>query len=364
LERIVVATHQINSEQQIYLKIAEFLREGKKFALAVVMKDAGSTPRKAGTKAIIDEEGSIWGTIGGGLLESDARKMGVEAIRSGKPSIFDFKFSGTSAANDEPVCGGNVRILIDPLAAKFTNTYFQVAQALDERRRAIVLRELRDGQQLTVTFVRGERNDDEMDEITDATERLFEEGPEYIKTVEHGIEALAEPVVPPPLLLISGGGHVGQALARQAQLVGFEVVVIDDREEFSDPSLFGEGIKCRRGPFREALFEFPIDPDTYIALVGRGHKVDSKALLSCLNSPAAYIGMMGSRRKVALVKKEFIEGMLIDEEGWKKIYAPIGLDIGAETVPEIAASIVAQLIEVRRGKTKDHGRDARATKEI
>jgi len=72
------------------------------------------------------------------------------------------------------------------------------------------------------------------------------------------------------------------------------VLVIDDREEFSDPSLFGEGIACRRGPFREALFEFPIDQDTYVALVGRGHIVDGKALLSCLNSPAAYIGMMGS----------------------------------------------------------------------
>src|SRR5207237_10877003 len=89
-----VATHQINSEQQIYLKIAEFLRAGEKFALAVVMKDAGSTPRKAGTKAIIDEEGSIWGTIGGGLLESDARKEGVVAIRTMRPHIFDFKVSG------------------------------------------------------------------------------------------------------------------------------------------------------------------------------------------------------------------------------------------------------------------------------
>ena len=82
-----MATHQINSEQQIYLKIAEFLREGKKFALAVVMKDAGSTPRKAGTKAIIDEEGSIWGTIGGGLLESDARKMAMEAIEVWKVKV-------------------------------------------------------------------------------------------------------------------------------------------------------------------------------------------------------------------------------------------------------------------------------------
>jgi xanthine dehydrogenase accessory factor len=332
----------------LYLKVAEFLREEKKFALAVVMKDAGSTPRKAGTKAIIDEEGSIWGTIGGGLLESDARKMAVEAIETGSPKVFDFKFSGTCAAEDDPVCGGNMRILIDPTARNFSKVYLQVAEALGERRRAIVVRELRNGHQLNVSFFRGESSGDAGDEFNDAVMKMFEEGPQYLRNEEHLIEGLVEPVVPPPLLLIGGGGHVGQALARAAQLVGFEVVVIDDREEFVSPELFPSGVHRRRAPFPEVLFEFPIDQDTYIALVGRGHKVDSKALLSCLNSAAAYIGMMGSRRKVALVKKEFIDGMLIDEAGWNKIHAPIGLDIGADTVPEIAASIVAQLIAVRR----------------
>src|SRR5258705_8323872 len=97
-------THAVVTD--IYQKVAEFLRAGKKFALAVVMKDAGSTPRKAGTKAIVDEEGSIWGTIGGGLLESDARKIAMEALGTGKPKVFDFKFAGTSAAEDKPGCGG------------------------------------------------------------------------------------------------------------------------------------------------------------------------------------------------------------------------------------------------------------------
>ena len=341
------------------MKIAEFLRAGKKFALAVVMKDVGSTPRKAGTKAIIDEEGSIWGTIGGGLLESDARKMGMEAIQSGKSKVFDFKFAGTSAAEDKPVCGGNMRILIDPQADEFRDDYLKVAEALEQRRRGVVLRVL-EGNKCAVYWVVPDIFDSAVDPISTAVRRAaLEQSTDYFESSEH--EGIAEALQPNARLLISGGGHVGQALARAAHLVGFEVVVIEDREEFSDPSLFGEGIQCRRGPFREALFEFPIDQDTYIALVGRGHIVDSKALLSCLNSPAAYIGMMGSRRKVALVKKEFIDGMLIDEEGWKKIHAPIGLDIDAETVPEIAASIVAELIEVRRkGK---HGQDARCTEE-
>src|SRR4051794_24068135 len=120
-----MATYQLNSEQQIYLKIAEFLREGKNFALAVGLKDVGSTPRKAGTKAIIDEEGSIWGTIGGGLLESEARKLAMEAIKTGRPTVFDFKFSGTSAAEDKPVCGGNMRILIDSTVEECEEEYLK-----------------------------------------------------------------------------------------------------------------------------------------------------------------------------------------------------------------------------------------------
>ena len=338
-------THAVVTD--IYQKVAEFLRAEKRFALAVVMNDAGSTPRKAGTKAIIDEDGSIWGTIGGGLLESDARKLAVQAIASGKPTIFDFKFAGKSAGEDDPVCGGNMRILIDPTATRYPTAYFQIAQALAERRRGVFLRIVQEGKVGTAFYTRGCIKDED-DRFIDAVRRASGGGAVYFLKEEQQVEGLAEPILPAPLLLVGGGGHVGQALARAAHLIGFDVVVVDDREEFSDPSLFGEGIKCRRGAFRDVLFEFPIDEDTYVALVGRGHKVDGKALLSCLNSPAAYIGMMGSRRKVALVKKQFIDDMLIDEEGWKRIHAPIGLDIGAETVPEIAASIVAQLIEVRR----------------
>jgi xanthine dehydrogenase accessory factor len=245
-----------------------------------------------------------------------------------------------------------MRILIEPLNDRLRDAYHAVVEALNNRSRAVFVRHVltdeKCGEAGIIThFHRGKLPPGENRESSAIAKALASGEAQYYLIADH-YEGLAEPIIPPPRLLISGGGHVGQALARAAHLVGFEVVVIEDREEFSDPSLFGEGIQCRRGEFREALFEFPIDQDTYVALVGRGHIVDSKALLACLNSPAAYIGMMGSRRTVALVKREFIDGMLIDEEGWKKIHAPIGLDIGAETVPEIAASIVAQLIAVRR----------------
>jgi xanthine dehydrogenase accessory factor len=150
------------------------------------------------------------------------------------------------------------------------------------------------------------------------------------------------------MLLIVGGGHIGQALARQAILVGFDVVVLDDRPEFTDPALFPEGVATRCGDIREEVEASAIGRDTYIVIVTRGHKHDAEALEACIHAPAAYIGMIGSKRKVALMRQDFIESGLAGEEEFGRVFAPVGLDIGAVTVPEIAASIVAQLIEVRR----------------
>jgi xanthine dehydrogenase accessory factor len=148
--------------------------------------------------------------------------------------------------------------------------------------------------------------------------------------------------------LIAGGGHVGRAVAEHAHLVGFEVIVVEDRLEFAEPARYPAGVVTRHGEFAYAIKEFPIDEQTYVAIVGRGHPVDMKALVACLDTPAAYIGMMGSRRKVALARKSLIESGQATEAQLARLYAPIGLDIGAETVPEVAASIVAQLVAVRR----------------
>ncbi|MCZ7639802.1 MAG: XdhC family protein [Verrucomicrobia bacterium] len=94
---------------------------------------------------------------------------------------------------------------------------------------------------------------------------------------------------------------------------------------------------------------FPVNPDTYIVLVTRGHRHDAVALEACIHRPAAYLGMIGSERKVGMVKRDFLQSGKATPAEWARVFAPIGLDIGAQTVPEIAASIIAQLIAVRRG---------------
>jgi xanthine dehydrogenase accessory factor len=170
-------------------------------------------------------------------------------------------------------------------------------------------------------------------------------------------EVLVEPMIPKPLLLIAGGGHVGQGVALAADIVGFDVTVIDDRPEFTDPALFPPQAKTRCGDIpREIAGLAGVSPairgrdarDTYIVIVTRGHKLDAQTLEACIHAPVAYIGMIGSKRKVALIRQNFIESGLASQDEFDKVFTPIGLDIGAVTVPEIAVSIVAELIGVRR----------------
>ena len=324
----------------VHQAVVDFAGAGKAFALVVVLKDAGSTPRKAGTKAIVDAEGSIWGTIGGGLLESQARRLAVEAIRTRRPVVFDFKFSGTRAAEGDPVCGGTVRVLVDPTAAGARAVYARAADARKRRERGVLV---------TRVYSAGAGG---------STEVAVEWREPHEPVPEASAEVLVELVVPRHRLLVVGGGHVGQALVRQASLVGFEVVLIEDRPDFAESALFPPGVMIRRGDVADELAGLLIGDgaDTCVALVSRGHLVDSKALAVCIRRPAAYVGMMGSRRKVALLRKHFLDTGLATAAEFDRVYAPIGLDIGAETVEEIAASVVAQLIAVlRRGQAPRWG---------
>jgi xanthine dehydrogenase accessory factor len=346
-----MVTHRLQTE--INQAVVEFIDAGRPFALAIVLRGLGSTPRKAGTKAIIDASGSIWGTIGGGLLESEAQQKARLAIESNRPELFDFKFTGSNACGGDPVCGGTMRILIDPTAAEHRPTYAAAAEMLRQRRRGVLLTTVRAeaaGPRVQVKLLAAtdRATDSQPDSVQMAIARgeaqFFVSNPQQDAVVD----GLAEPLIPAPLLIVAGGGHVGQALAEQARLVGFDIVVVEDRPQFADAALYPAGVETRCGTLASLQNELPITSDTYIAIVGRGHLADSENLAACIGKPAAYIGMLGSRRKIALLRQHFIETGKATAEQFDQVHAPIGLEIGAETVPEIAASIVAELVAVRR----------------
>jgi len=162
-----------------------------------------------------------------------------------------------------------------------------------------------------------------------------------------GLEEHRIRIEAPPKLIIAGGGHLGRALAEAAVPLGFHITVIDDRQEFANPDRFGPPIESVTGNIAETLAGWPIDPNAYIVIVTRGHKHDEQALAAVLDSPAKYIGMIGSRRKIAVIFDDLKHDGAAQEQ-LDRVYAPIGLPIKALTPEEIAVSIAAELISTRR----------------
>jgi xanthine dehydrogenase accessory factor len=161
-------------------------------------------------------------------------------------------------------------------------------------------------------------------------------------------EVMVEIIEAPVTLLICGGGHIGLSLATIAEHVGFSVAVMDDREMYANTERFPMADRVMAGDFEELIRDFPIGSNTYVVMVSRGHKQDELALRSVLGRGARYVGMIGSRRRVSTVLRHMAEeGVPISE--LESVYTPIGFDLGAETPEEIAVSIVAELIAVRRG---------------
>jgi xanthine dehydrogenase accessory factor len=164
-------------------------------------------------------------------------------------------------------------------------------------------------------------------------------------------EVFVEPFLPPPVLYVFGGGHVGHQIGRLAKNVGFRMVIVDDRPAFANPQRHPEADECLVAEMEGVFEQLPIDGQSYIVAATRGHQHDEVVVEQAIRTPARYIGMLGSERKKMVLWKR-IEKRGGDRKKLERVYAPIGMNIGADTPEEIAVSVVAELIRVRRGVKK------------
>jgi xanthine dehydrogenase accessory factor len=164
------------------------------------------------------------------------------------------------------------------------------------------------------------------------------------------VQVFIEPITPPPTLLILGAGHVGRALAHLARWMGYRVVVTDDRADLCTHDFIPDADEFVVGPVTEALSKIRVDSQTYVASVTRGYLFDVDALPVLLDSPAPYIGVIGSLRRWTMALND-LRAKGVSDEALARIHAPIGLELQAETPEEIAVSIMAEIVMVRRGGT-------------
>lgn len=357
----------------IYLKLPDSIADLSDCVLATITAASGSTPGKPGTSALFKHPGLLAGTVGGGILEARVQEMAMEALNDRRPLYGIFTLNNTSAGGEDALCGGSTEILVDPDLTRNKSVFDALRRSLEGKEAGILVTATRSESsgKLQVErywFVPGA--DSSMPaEIIESIEPLAEEmisGPCFRRIKIPGesespsLEVFAESVVPMPRLIIAGAGHIGKALSQLGSLLDFEVTVIDDRSDFASKDNLPLASSVINADIGSALEKIEKDGETYIVIVTRGHRDDGNALKACIGSEAAYIGMIGSRTKVATMKRDFIGNGMATEEQWGRIFAPIGIDINSQTVQEIAVSIAAQLIMIRNTR----GRKASSTDKI
>jgi xanthine dehydrogenase accessory factor len=252
----------------IYEEIVKLRRAGRKAAVATIVNVRGSIPSYKTAKMLVRDDGSIYGTIGGGCVEADVWQAAREVMEQEKPRTLTFNLNQDPKFDTGLVCGGTLDIFI-------------------------------------------------------------------------------EPVLPAADLYIFGAGHVAASLYRSAQNAGFDCTIVDDRDLYANRERFPEAREILAEDFDQAMAKLSPSESSYIVIVTRGHRDDMRVLRWAVQTPARYVGMIGSKRKTIGIFRE-LQKESLPAELFDRVHAPIGLDIGAVTPEEIAISITAELIAVRR----------------
>jgi len=311
----------------IWRAAALLARAGNGGALATVARTLGSTPVPVGTKMLVGPAGRLEGSVGGGCVEADVLEAAQAAPGHG-PLIRTHHLNADIAGDLGLSCGGTVDIVVEPLVQ-----HVGLIAALEAAARA---------EQGTLTTAL---------DWSHGPVKHFSPGTGDIGAAAAELSldrrTMIEHLLLAPRVVVFGAGHVGSAIAHAAGAAGFRVVVVDDRPEFADPARFPSATQVVAAPVAAALAQISITAHDAVVIATRGHRHDAAILERVAPSGAGYVGLLGSRRKQAVVTKALREAG-VPAAALERVHVPIGLPIGAETPEEIAVSVPAELIAWRR----------------
>lgn len=340
-------------------ELTRAIDQGQECVYCAVVETRGSTPQKAGAAMLVFADGRQAGTLGGGCVEAEVKRQALRTLGEGGSAgaqLLSFCLDDNYGWDDGLICGGRMNIVATPLAANpgVAGRYFRRFQAIVDAgsgcTEAVVAAS-------NVAVPVGSRY--LFDAHGQLVEQLAAAGPPAVVHDQlvpldkrprpwqrDGIAFL--PILPRITLFVVGGGHVGQAVARLAADVDFDIWVLDDRAAYASRERFPAARRLIVGDIGAELQQLAahIDPSTYALIVTRGHAHDEEALYHLAPTRAGYVGMIGSKRKIKLIFED-LAARGINREVLQRVHAPLGLAIGSQTVPEIAVSIVAELIACR-----------------
>jgi len=306
----------------ILTPMSVWLKENRKVSLATVISTWGSSPRPVGGQMAIDNNGEIIGSVSGGCIEGAVITEGINSINDGKTRVKDYGISNNMAWEVGLACGGELKVLIQPLDIQ-DKIVFSIVDNI-KNREAVKLR---------IDCSNGLRIIDNT--LTNQTSLYDKEKNEFIHVID-----------PKPRLFVVGAVHIAQALISLAAITDFEIILIDPREHFATEKRFPNCKILTEWP-DIALSRFNLDKSTHLVTLTHDPKIDDPALIYSLKKNIGYIGSLGSK-KTHQKRCERLTSLGFSDNDINKIHAPIGLDIKGKTPAEIAVSIIAEIISFRR----------------
>jgi xanthine dehydrogenase accessory factor len=323
-------------------------------ALASVARRRGSLPMSATAKMLVTASGARIGTIGGGCLEAEVTERALEVLERREPAVSEHTLNAELAGDYGLTCGGTALMFIEPVVvdARLASIYAECVGLLGRGDRGLLATALdwSNGPAkvlLTPSGLAIGTPEPRLRATLDAVISAREEQ-------RFGDGIFVERVAGAPRLIVFGAGHVGARVAEAAAFAGWRVTVVDDRPDFADVARLPFAERAVVCDFHDVPATLGFDEETFVVVATRGHQHDALIVEQLAAHDLRYIGMLGSRRKVALTWR-LLAGAGVPQARLDAIHAPVGLSIGADTPEEIAVSIVAEMIAVRRAGSRRRG---------
>lgn len=352
--------------KDIFVSLKKSLERGENTVLATVTYSSGATPRGAGARMLVGQEGRLAGTVGGGAVEFRSIQYSQEVLQEKQSRTHNFHLTKNDIEDIGMICGGDATVYFLHLDATDSPLRELVDVALEnikEQSYAWLITDLSETDSLGLALYAPAEKNSNLDEDIfigyPADHELTQALLSNVKQIYHraakieaaGRELFVEELVVPGFVYIFGGGHVGQALVPALAAVDFAPVVVDDRREFVNPDLFPGAFDVRLSDLDDIAATVTITDRDYVCVMTRGHTKDLEVQAQVLKTPARYIGVIGSKKKTKVVN-ERLKRLGFTDKDLVRITAPIGLNIGGKTPAEIAVSITAQLIQIRSADYK------------
>lgn len=333
----------------LFGKLEQALISGNNIILCSIIESKGSTPRGAGAKMIVFEDGTIVGTIGGGAIEHYAILHAIDLCKKKTHDIKSYCLAPNEAADIGMVCGGSVTVCFKYIQSTSKNIEIikHINSLFAKGDNAWFILNLSNSSDIGIaTF--DKTNNLMYSDFIDNSELmpLLKNKPICVKDKYY-----IEPFIQSGYVYIFGGGHVSQELTPLLAHIGFRPIIFEDRDAFARKELFPDAEKIILGNFSAPGEKIKVNSEDYIVILTRGHQGDYEVLRYAMTSPATYIGLIGSKSKLAKTLEK-LENDGISKDTFSRIHNPIGLPIKAETPAEIAISIAAEMILHRADNNK------------